>query len=294
MKKVLIIGILITIVIAMVGCSPKESKNEKLNIVASFYPMYILTKNIAGDIEGAEVSNMTNKIVGCMHNYTLTTSDLVKLENADVFVVNGLGIENFIDKVVNTYSKINVITATEGIEDLVADEHEEDTSSVNAHVWLSISKYLQEIENVKNGLINIDREHENKYEQNAENYIKQVKNLKSKINNKNLERKKCVSFSEALAYLCEDFNLDIFTVETDHEQNGLSAEVMSSIIEYIKANDIKNIIIDSSIADNNAKTVANETGAKIYIMDSGLNGTFDNDAYIKTMEENLKLVESME
>ena len=293
-KLFLTIGVLIAVLIILTGCNEKTEKSGEFKIVSSFYPMYILTKNIAEDIDGVEVYNMADKMVGCMHNYTLTTSDLVKLETANALITNGLGIENFIDKVTETYSKINIITASKGITELLIDEHDGESSEANAHVWLSINKYLAEIENVKNGLIEIDNSHRNEYEKNAERYKEKITELKAKIDNQNLERKKCISFSEALAYLSEDFNLEIFTIETDHEHNGLSAETMKSIIDYVKTNNIKNILIDSSTADNNAKTVANETGAKIYLMNSALSGEKNNDEYIKAMEENLKLVESME
>ena len=290
MKKVLLtIAILITTLITFTGCEQKQENSSDLKIVTSFYPMYVLTKNIAGDIDGVTIRNMTARTVGCIHNYTLKASDLVNLEGANIFIANGLGIESFTSKIMDTYSKINVITAGENINDLIVEENE-----INAHIWLSIEKYIMELENIKNGLIKADSLHKEEYEKNAQTYKNNLEKLKEEITRKNLKKKKCVSFSESLAYLAEDFNLDILTIETDHEQNGLSAETISEVIEYIKSNNVKSILIDSETAQNNAKTVEKETGAKIYIMNSCLSGEDDKDNYIKSMKENLKLVESME
>lgn len=227
-------------------------------------------------------------IYGCLHDYTLTTADLKKIENADMFVFNGLGIENFITKILLTYPEMLVIDASQGIDDLISDEHEE-----NVHIWLSIDKYIEQVKNVKQGLMDYDSKHKNLYEKNGNEYIAKLKELKSRIEDVAKQEKKCLSFSESLAYLEESMNLKMKIIETDHEQNGLSAESLAEAIKYVKENNVKNIIIDKQTADNNAQTVANETGAKVYVLDAVLSGNDDAD-YIQIMEENLKIVESME
>lgn len=89
-------------------------------------------------------------------------------------------------------------------------------------------------------------------------------------------------------------NLDIYTVKTDHEQSGLSAETISSIIEYMKQNDVKIIITSKDANDKNAEVIAAETGAKIYKLDTGINGQMDKDAYLATMEYNIEQIKTME
>ncbi len=205
-----------------------------------------------------------------------------------MFIFNGLGIENFIMKILLTYPEMIVINASQGIEDIIKDEHEE-----NAHIWLSIDKYIKQVEIIKQGLMDNDSNHKNLYEQNANQYIAKLKELKKNIQSATKQEKKCLSFSESLAYLEESMNLKIKTIETDHEHNGLSAETLAEAIKYVKDNNIKNIIIDKQTSANNAQTVANETGAKVYVVDAVLGGAEEAD-YIKIMEDNLKIVESME
>ena len=228
---------------------------------------------------------MTNPNTGCLHDYTLTTSDLKKIETADVVIMNGLGIENFSNKITQNYSEIKIINASENIGKLLEDD--------NAHVWLSIDKYINQVDKIEQGLIKYDAIHTELYEKNANEYKRKLEELKNKIKEETTIKKKCISFSESLAYLAETMNLDILTIETDHEQNGLSAEKLANTIEYVKNNNIKNIIIDKQTAQDNAKTVANEIGASIYVVDSILSGEYDINTYIKIMEENLKIVESM-
>ena len=288
MKKLIsIISILCIVLVSLAGCTSKQNESEGFTIVTSFYPMYTIAKNIAGNIEGVMVDNMASHNVGCLHNYTLTTSDLKKIENANVFIYNGLGIENFTSKILSSYPNISMINASNDIDDLIEDEHEK-----NAHIWLSIDKYITQVENVKNDLVKYDENHKEEYEKNAEEYVLKLNELKKKIESSTEQKRQCLSFSDSLAYLQETMNLEMRIIETDHEQNGLSAESLADTIKYVKDNNIKNIIIDKQTADNNAKTVANETGAKVYVLDSVLSG--ENANYIKAMEENLKIVESME
>ena len=86
----------------------------------------------------------------------------------------------------------------------------------------------------------------------------------------------------------------MYTIETDHENNGLSAEKISQLIKYVKENNIKNILLDETTADNNAQIISNETGAKIYRLNSGLSGNEESDSYITMMKENLNIVKNME
>ena len=70
---------------------------KTIKIVASFYPMYIMAKNVTRDVPGVSVENLTPPMTGCLHDYTVTTNDMKKLADAQVFVANGAGMESFLD-----------------------------------------------------------------------------------------------------------------------------------------------------------------------------------------------------
>ena len=103
MKKVIFITILILLLIFAIFLFTQNNKKEentdsKYTIVTSFYPIYIMALNVTDGANNVEVLNMADTNVGCLHDYTLTTTDMRKIENADIFIQNGLGLENFIDK----------------------------------------------------------------------------------------------------------------------------------------------------------------------------------------------------
>lgn len=110
---------------------------DEFDILTSFYPMYLLTVNVAGGIEGVNVVNMAEQNVGCLHDYSLRTGDMRMIHSADVVVVNGAGMEGFIDKIVDDQQK-PVIDASQGIELITAqghgdeDDHAEEAEDAHA------------------------------------------------------------------------------------------------------------------------------------------------------------------
>ena len=108
-KKNILIIITIIILSCIIGFIVWKNLNKtnnqddgRIKIVTSFYPMYILAENITDGASNVELENMANVNVGCLHDYTLTTEDMKKVENADIFITNGLGMENFIDTIINS------------------------------------------------------------------------------------------------------------------------------------------------------------------------------------------------
>ena len=122
MKRIFSLFTILTLFsLALVGCGGSDSggKEKKaegpFRIVTSFYPMYIAAINITQGIEGVEVVNMTKPQTGCLHDYQLSTGDLTTLEKADAFVVNGAGMEAFLDKVIRQQKNLKLIDASKNI-----------------------------------------------------------------------------------------------------------------------------------------------------------------------------------
>lgn len=289
--KYTIIGILILIIILAliflnINKRNKDNKNDtKTKIVTSFYPMYIIAENLLEGTKNTELVNMADVNVGCLHDYTLTTEDLKKVENADFFIINGLGMEKFLDKVINSNSNMDIIDSSQNIQNII--ENEEET---NPHIWTSIDNYISQVKNISKELQNKDKLNAQIYIENEEKYVEKLENLKEEYLEtlKDLEGQKAIILNEAFEYLAQELKLDYTTVKTDHEESTLSAEVLKNIIDKVKKENIKIIIIDKNDNTSNAETIANETGAEIYKLNSGLTGSLDKDAYIKAMEENVR------
>ena len=291
--KIVIIALVIVLIIGfIIWRNIERNRNQaedttSVKIVTSFYPMYLIAENITDGASNIELVNMADVNVGCLHDYTLTTEDMKKVEDADVFITNGLGMENFLEKVINANANMKIIDSSKNIENTIS--HKEET---NAHIWTNTEKYIQQIQNIKDGLQEADSANREVYEANANQYIQEIENLKEEYAEKlqELEGRKAINLNEAFEYLGQELGMGMTTIETDHEESTLSAEMLRTIIDNMKEQDIEMIIVAKEDNKTNAETIANETGAKIYELNSGLTGELEKEAYLTAMEENWKIL----
>ena len=151
--------------VLLTGCTTTE-KDENTKIVTSFYPIYIIALNLTEGAQNVSLENMADVNVGCLHDYTLKTSDLIKLESANIFIINGLGVENFIDKVVKNNNNIKIIEAAKKVPNLITS-----TEETNAHVWMDIENYIAEVKYVAEKLKELNPENKRVDEKKEAEYI---------------------------------------------------------------------------------------------------------------------------
>ena len=293
-KKILIIILIIAIAIgiAIWATTRKHEKIEdnNLKIVTSFYPIYIITANITQNVSNVELVNMTEANVGCLHDYTISTTDMKKIEKADIYIQNGLGLEGFMDKIISAYPDLKVIDSSADISNKIQDENE-----TNPHIWTSIENYIKQVETICQKLCEYDNKNAEAYKANCESYLQKINQEKQKYETElqKISGEKVICLNEGLEYLLKELKMQVTQVETNHEESTMSAETLKNLIEKMKNENIKIIVVDKADNIKNAETLANETGAKIYKLDSGLTGETNNNAYIDKLEANFGVLESM-
>ncbi|EHG22320.1 hypothetical protein HMPREF9334_00356 [Selenomonas infelix ATCC 43532] len=288
--------LLLVLSVALVGCGgadkPAEKKTaEPFRIVTSFYPMYVATINITDGVDGVEVYNMTKPQTGCLHDYQLMTEDMKTLEKADAFVINGAGMEDFMDKVTEQQKKLKVIDASRGIE-LIHDDEEGD----NPHVWLSVTDAITQVRNIADQLKEADPAHAAAYEKNAVAYIEKLTSLKSEMHAAldNVPHKDIVTFHEAFPYFAKEFNLNIIGVVEREPGTEPTPTELQETIEQVNALPTKVLFTEPQYSPAAAETIARETGAKIYTLDPVVTGEATpaaKNAYIDTMKNNMKTLQ---
>lgn len=282
---VIVVILIIAVLVVVNKSKDEEQENNNFKIVTSFYPIYVMTANITEGAQNIELVNMTDVNVGCVHNYTITTSDMKKIENADVFIENGLGLEDFSDKILESNKNLQIIDSSENILNLIKEDDE-----TNPHIWTSISNYIAQVENITKELSQKNPENAEIYEANCNDYVQKLTELKLKYDTElqSLNGESAVSLNESFEYLGRDLGLNLITIHTSHEESSISAETLKNVIDTMKQTNSKIIIVDVDDDLKNAQTIANETGAKIYILNSGVTGTLSKDAYISSMNSNLE------
>lgn len=299
-KKILITVIVLLCIVALIIllCVKNASRNDKqsqensnFKIVTSFYPIYIMTLNVTEGANNIELKNMVELNGGCLHDYTLSTTDVKKVEDANVFIENGVGIENFTEKLLQIYSRVKIIDSSREIQDIISSGKEQ-----NGHIWTSLDNYKKQVENIAYELSNYNSENAEIYNKNANEYIAKIEDLENRYKEElsNLSGEKAICLNEAFEYLGRDLNLDMIMVETDHEESTLSADRLRSLIDQAKASNIKAIIIGEDDNTQNAETIATETGAKIYKLKTGMSGDYSKNSYLDDMEYNLEQLKDFE
>ncbi len=283
------------IVFCFAGCTNKQVDDNKLNIVTSFYPIYIATSNIIDGVEDVTLTNLTSTEVGCLHDYQLTTANLMLLEKADILVINGGNMENFIDKAVNNCKNLNVINSSNGIleEHNESEKHnDKHNHEENAHIWVSISLYEKQVENICNELMKLDTKNSESYRKNADEYIARLEVLKSEVEVAlcEIENNNIITFHEAFDFFAEEFNLNVVAVIEREPGTYPSAGELAEIIDKVNEVEAKAIFVEPQYSKTAANTISRETGVPVYNLDPIVSGNFEKDAYEKIMRENLNIL----
>lgn len=298
MKSKLIRGISIVFLslIVMSGCATKKVistssvvQDKTVNIVTSFYPMYIATLNVAKDIPNVKVTNMTKPITGCLHDYPITPDDMIKLESAQVFVVNGAGMESFMDKVIKQIPNLKILESSKGI-DLIKGEGDEGD---NPHVWVSISNAITQVRNIEKELSVLDPDNAIKYKANTDEYVKKLETERDKMHKAldTLKNRDIVTLHEAFPYFAKEFNLNIIGVIEREPGSEPSAKDLDETILQVKKLKVKALFAEPQYPTKAADTIAKEIGSKVYSLDPAVTGPMEADAYINIMESNLKTLQ---
>nr|WP_081823332.1 metal ABC transporter substrate-binding protein [Selenomonas sp. ND2010] len=266
--------------------SNATSKDGTFHIVTTFYPMYIDAINITKGIDGVTVTNMTKPQTGCLHDYQLTTEDMKTLEKADALIANGAGMENFLDKILKEQKNLKLIDASKDIE-LLKDGDEE-----NPHVWLSITANIKQVKNITEQLKAADPKHADAYQANADAYIQKLEALKKEMHETldDVPHKDIVTFHEAFPYFAKEFGLQILTVIQREPGTEPTPTELQEVIEQVKPLPAKVLFTEPQYSPEAAKTIARETGAKIYTLDPVVTGEANEsamDAYLMTMRKNM-------
>ena len=289
---VLVMLVVITVVSGLltniyVRESGSKQEEQILTVVTSFYPMYIAALNVIGDTDGVHLQNLSEPQTGCLHDFQLTPEDMKLLSKADVFIINGGGIESFMKDVAKSYPDLTIIEASEGI-DLLEDEGEE-----NAHAWMSVATYEEQVNHIAEGLIAADEKHASDYQKHADAYVVKLDALKER-QQKVAEKSKgqsVILFHEAYDYVADDYGLDVAYVLDLDEERQVSAGEVADVLAAVRDDHVKYILAEELYGKSMGDPVEKETDAKVIYLDALNRGDYDADSYIKGMSANIDLIE---
>lgn len=284
--KFIVTAVLITILFT--ACSGRQSavNSNEITVVASFYPIYIIAENVIGDTEGIDLENMAPPQTGCLHDYQLSTGDMKKLSQADIFIINGGGMESFIDKALSLYPNLNILDSSQGVtklEDVNSENNNpEEEHEENSHFWILPNNAAIQAKNICSALCDISPANADIFRKNTDTFISSLSNI-PQFDGSNI--KACV-FNEAFEYFELSYGMVIpACVEMDENQIPTAKE-LADIIKTVKDENIKLLIAADDAGIDVAETIARETDASVIKLDPVLTGDFSPDSYVKAMIDN--------
>lgn len=284
LKKGIAAILAILLVFSMAGCARRAEQNVRFRVVTSFYPLYIMALNITDGVDGVQVDNMAGQQAGCLHDYQLQSKDMKNIEQADVFVINGAGMESFMDKVTAQLPDLQVVDSSTGIT-LLRD----DNGVPNPHIWVSITNYIQQVANMEKGLAAADPQNAVTYQKNAQEYTAKLSSLRGKMHDElsNITQKDIITFHEAFPYFAEEFGLHIAKVVNREPDSQPSAKELAETIRLIQSTGVRAVFAEPQYPQSAANIVAHESGVSVYMLDPSATGENDKNAYLDAMENNL-------
>lgn len=291
MKKFLSYALILIFALALTGCGEENKESDKLKIVTSFYPIYLDAINIAGGVDGVEVINLTKPQTGCLHDYQLTTEDMKTLETADIFIVNGLGMENFLDKVTSARKNLKIIDASKSDEIYLL----KDGNEINPHVWVSVTYDMHQVKAITSQLCEADPAHAEQYKKNALEYLNKLSALRDEMHFAldNLPHKDIITFHEAFPYFAAEFKLNIVGVIEREPGTEPTPQELTDIIAKVNSLPVKVLFAEPQFSPKAVDTIARETGATISILDPIVTGNAtpdSKDGYLIKMRANMEVL----
>lgn len=289
------------------GSEKKVNKDETFLLVTSFYPMYVLAENVTAGVEGIEVTNLTENQTGCLHDYVVSPQDMRRLEAADAFLINGAGMELFLEKIMKNSPKLPVIEASHGIPLLEGEEHdheeeeqesghdghghEEHSHAANGHVWMDVERYRVQLAAVTKELRDLMPKQADAISQAAAAYDNKLQVLAEGVKNlkEHTEGIHVVIFHEAFAYLAESLGMDVLMAFSLDENSEPSPGEITEAIEEINYHGTALILIEKEYASH-ANSILADADAKVVYINPLTTGDGAADSYLSGMWENLNAI----
>lgn len=265
-------------------------------VVTSFYPIYIFALNLTQGVEGVEVHNLTAPDTGCLHDYQLQTRDMKQLAQADVFLINGAGMESYLPSVTATFPQLPVVDASAEVELLCAEEdadghdHDHDHSLYNAHVWLDVSNAMLMVDTLAQGLADAMPDKAEAIAANCDAYLERLGELDLEIYEalSEVPRKDIITFHEAFPYFAQAYGLNVAAVVNREPGDALSPARLVELIKLVQELELPPLFVEPQYEDMAARTVAAETGAAVYELDPVVTGP-DQDVPLTYYEDVMRL-----
>ncbi len=283
------------------------AQTDPVNVMATFYPIYILAENLLTGVDGVSLTSMTPPATGCLHDYQLLTSDMRALSQAQALLINGAGMEAFLPRIESQFPDLMIVDCSQGVELLAEEEHGEDEEEddhhhdhghdhgeFNAHIWLNPKNAAQMVENMRAALAGLIPGCAEQINQNAAAYTARLIALDGELAAviAALPHKRIVTFHEAFPYFAAAYGLEVAAVVALEPDEPLSPRMLAQVAEQVMAAGNPPLFAEPQYEGAALRVIAQETGAAVYELDPLVTGDGAPTAYEDVMRRNLAVLQA--
>jgi len=277
-------AIFIAIALAL---APSAGGAAPLRVLTSFLPMEIFTRNVVGDTPGVTVMPMLPASMGCPHDYALTPGDMKKIASADLFVANGLGMEEFLGEPVRRANpEIRIVETARAVLPIRGGHGHWD---VNPHTWVSPRNAILQVREIEKALSAARPLGAASFRRNADAYISRLSALAAEFDTaaKTFRRRNIVTFHNVFAYLARDIGVTVVgEIETAPGQEPAAGEIRK-LSRTIREKKVPAVFSEPQYSPKLAEAVAREAGVPVRMLDPVATGSPARTAYEDAMRRNL-------
>jgi zinc/manganese transport system substrate-binding protein len=285
------------------------AQEDELQVVTTFLPITEFTQAVAGD--RAEVEQLLPTNVG-PHDYQPDPDDALILSDADVLVQNGLGMEEFLEDLVENAAntELVVVDSSSGIatisnsEEHAGEEHADEApgedahehGAFNPHIWLDPKRAMQQVETIRDALIAADPAGRETYTANAAAYLAKLQTLDTEMTQtlQPYKGKTFVTYHDFAPYFAQSYGLKAEFLVDVPEENPSPGDV-KRVIDAAQASELKTLLTEPQAADNPFDALAADLNVQVSNFDpletSGADGLQANH-YLTIMRQNLQSLEA--
>ena len=288
MKRIPCIFAAAALAFSLQGCAP----TEPTQVAATTLPVYEFTSRLCAGTE-ISVSRLVTENVSCLHDYALNVSQVKAVEGADLVVISGGGLEEFMEDILADKPAID---ASQGIDLLEPEEHHHDHEQEeesheghhheeDPHIWLSPENAMVMAQNIYNGLAAQYPQYAEDFSANLETLLVDLEALDAygEAQLSNLSCRDLITFHDGFAYLADRYDLHILQAVEEESGREASAGELIELIEEVEHHQLPAIFTEANGSISAAGIIARETHIDSFPLDMAMGG----DSYFDAMYHNI-------
>lgn len=263
----------LSLALLLSACAPAAPEvTPRLTVAATTYPVYLFATAVTEGVEGVEVRQVVNQPTSCLHDYTLTVTDMKALEGADAVALSGAGLEDFMS---SALAQTNAVTidASAGIAQHAPDEHDVEHDADHdhggeagdPHLWMDPRNAVLMLENLSARLSTLDPDYAEQYAANCATAVQAVNDAYWADLQKltGLLDRNLITFHDGFHYFADAFHLTILKAIEEEEGAETSAKEINEIVSLVKQYHLPALFVEVNGSDATANTIARETGVAV-------------------------------